>query len=76
MVGKETNLSLLNSFSIIKKIRIVKTELLTMNVTLDIYMFFNIMIIVLIIYYFSSLQERIFKVCHSKENCVMDDMHF
>ena len=47
-----------------------------MNVTLDIYMFFNIMIIVLIIYYFSSLQERIFKVCHSKENYVMDDMHF
>ena len=50
--------------------------LLTMNVTLDIYMFFNIMIIVLIIYYFSSLQERIFKVCHSKENCVMDDMYY
>lgn len=47
-----------------------------MNVTLDIYMVFYIMIIVLIIYYFSSLQERIFKVCHSKENCVMDDMHF
>ena len=45
-----------------------------MNVTLDIYMIFNIMIIVLIIY--SSLQERIFKVCHSKENYVMDDMHF
>ena len=71
---------LLNSFSIIKKVRIVKTALLTtyliMNVTLDIYMFFHIMIIVLIIYYFSSLQERIFKVCHSKENCVMDDMHF
>lgn len=65
---------LLNSFSIIKKVRIVKTALLTMNVTLDIYMIFNIMIIVLIIY--SSLQERIFKVCHSKENCVMDDMHF
>ena len=71
---------LLNSFSIIKKVRIVKTALLTiypiMNVTLDIYMFFHIMIIVLIIYYFSSLQERIFKVCHSKENYVMDDMHF
>ena len=71
---------LLNSFSIIKKVRIVKTALLTiyliMNVTLDIYMVFYIMIIVLIIYYFSSLQERIFKVCHSKENYVMDDMHF
>ena len=65
---------LLNSFSIIKKVRIVKTALLTMNVTLDIYMIFNIMIIVLIIY--PSLQERIFKVCHSKENYVMDDMHF
>ena len=47
-----------------------------MNVTLDIYIVFHIMIIVLIIYYFSSLPERIFKVCHSKENCVMDDMHF
>ncbi len=69
---------LLNSFSIIKKVRIVKTALLTihliMNVTLDIYMFFHIMIMVFII--FSSLQERIFKVCHSKENYVMDDMHF
>ena len=71
------NRSLLNSFSIIKKIRIVKTEYPEkMNFSLDIYMFFHIMIIVLIIYYFSSLQERIFKVCHSKENCVMDDMHF
>ena len=56
--------------------RALLTIYLIMNVTLDIYMFFNIMIIVLIIYYFSSLQERIFKVCHSKENCVMDDMHF
>ena len=69
---------LLNSFSIIKKVRIVKTALLTiyliMNVTLDIYMFFHIMIMVFII--FSSLQEGIFKVCHSKENYVMDDMHF
>ena len=69
---------LLNSFSIIKKVRIVKTALLTiyliMNVTLDIYMVFHIMIMVFII--FSSLQEGIFKVCHSKENYVMDDMHF
>ena len=47
-----------------------------MNVTLDIYMFFNIMIIVLIIYYFSSLQERIFKVCHSNEKCDIDEMHY
>ena len=40
---------LLNSFSIIKKVRIVKTALLKMNVTLDIYMVFHIMIIVLTI---------------------------
>ncbi|EKY01896.1 hypothetical protein HMPREF9163_00078 [Selenomonas sp. oral taxon 138 str. F0429] len=53
---------LLNSFSIIKKVRIVKTALLKMNVTLDIYIVFHIMIIVLIIYYFSSLQKGFFKV--------------
>lgn len=68
---------LLNSFSIIKKVRIVKTEYSKkVNFTLDNFIFFYIMIIVLIIYYCSSLQERIFKVCHSKENNVMDDMHF
>ena len=50
MVGKETNLSFLNYFSIIKKIRIVKTEYpKKMNFSLDIYMFFYIMIIVLTI---------------------------
>ena len=47
--------------------------LLTMNVSLDIYIFSHIMIIVFII--FSSLHERV-RVCHSKENCVMDDMYY
>ena len=48
--------------------------LLTMNVTLDIYMVFHIIIIVLIIYHL--YRKGFFKVCHSKENCIMDDMHF
>ena len=57
---EETDRFLLNSLSIIKKIRIVKTELMEMNITLDIIIFFHIMIIVFII--FSSLQKGFFKV--------------
>jgi len=57
---EETDRFLLNSLSIIKKIRIVKTELVIVNITLDIIIFFHIMIIVFII--FSSLQKGFFKV--------------